>query len=149
MDILFSCSVVSDSFATSWTATCQVFLVLHHLPELAQAHVHRVGDIIQSSHPLSSPSPAFYFSQHQGVFQWASSSHRVAKVLEFHGNKGADNIQEYIWQHEIVYRKTGKILKLLSNTRFYNRRKRRKVMIVDWNMSYNLSTLGQCGEKRK
>ena len=45
---------------------------------------HRGGDAIQSSHPLSSPSPpAFSLSQHQGLFQWVSSSHRVAKVLEF------------------------------------------------------------------
>ena len=58
--------------------------VHHQLSELAQTHVHRVGDAIQPSHPLSSPSrPAFSLSQHQGVFQWVSSSHQVAKVLEF------------------------------------------------------------------
>ena len=57
--------------------------VLHHLPELAQTHVHWVSDAIQPSHPLSSPSPpAFSLSQHQGLFQWFSSSHQVAKVLE-------------------------------------------------------------------
>ena len=55
-----------------------------HIPELAQTHVHRVGDAIQSSHPLLSPSPpAFSLSQHQGLFQWVSSSYQVAKVLEF------------------------------------------------------------------
>ena len=44
-------------------------LVLHHLPELAQTHVHWVSDAIQPSHPLSSPSPpAFSLSQHQGLF---------------------------------------------------------------------------------
>ena len=52
------------------------------LPELTQTHVHRVGDAIQPSHPLSSPSPAFSLSQHQGLFQWVSSSNQVAKVLE-------------------------------------------------------------------
>ena len=47
-------------------------------------HVHQVGDAIQPSHPLSFPSPpAFNLSQHQGLFQWVSSSHQVAKVLEF------------------------------------------------------------------
>ena len=47
-------------------------------------HVHWVGDAIQPSHPLSSPSPpAFNLSQHQGLFQWVSSSHQVAKGLEF------------------------------------------------------------------
>ena len=52
--------------------------------ELAQIHVHHVGDAIQPSHPLSSPSlPNFNLSQHQGLFQWDSFSHRMAKVLEF------------------------------------------------------------------
>ena len=59
------------------------FPVLHHLPELAQTHVHRVSDAIQPSHPLSPPSPpALSLSQHQGLFQWVGSSHQVAKVLE-------------------------------------------------------------------
>ena len=59
------------------------FLVLHHLPEFAQTHAHWVVDAIQPSHPLSSPSPpALSLSQHQGVFQWVSSLHQVAKVLE-------------------------------------------------------------------
>ena len=56
--------------------------VHHQLPELTLTHVHRVGDAIQPSHPLSSPSPAFSLSQHQGLFQWVSSLHQVAKVLE-------------------------------------------------------------------
>ena len=57
--------------------------VHHQLPELTQIHVHWVGDAIQTSRPLSSPSPpAFNLSQHQGLFQWVSSSHQVAKVLE-------------------------------------------------------------------
>ena len=61
------------------------FPVHHQLPELAQTHVHWVGDAIQPSHLLSSPSPAaFNLSQHQGLFQWKdlSSSHQVAKVLK-------------------------------------------------------------------
>ena len=57
--------------------------VHHQIPDLAQTHVHRVGNAIQPSHPLSSPSPpAFNLSQHQGLFQWLSSLHQVAKVLE-------------------------------------------------------------------
>ena len=60
------------------------FPVLHQLPELAQIHVHRVGDVIQPSHPLSSPyPPAFNFSQHQGLFQWVSSSIRWPKYWSF------------------------------------------------------------------
>ena len=59
------------------------FPVHHQLPELAQIHVHRVGDAIQPTHSVLSPSPpAFNLSQHQGLFQWVSSSHQVAKVLE-------------------------------------------------------------------
>ena len=51
-------------------------------PEPAQTHVHRVGDAIQPSHPLSFPSPpAFNLSQHQDLFQWVSSSHQVAEVF--------------------------------------------------------------------
>ena len=58
--------------------------VHHQLPEFTQTHVHWVGDAIQPSHPLSFPSPStFNLSQHQGLFQWISSSHQVAKVLEF------------------------------------------------------------------
>ena len=52
--------------------------------EFTQTHVHWVSDAIQPSHPLWSPSPPnFNLSQHQGLFQWVSSSHQVAKVLEF------------------------------------------------------------------
>ena len=58
--------------------------VHHQLPESTQTHVHCVSDAIQPSHPLSSPSPpAPNLSQHQRLFQWVSSQHQVAKVLEF------------------------------------------------------------------
>ena len=58
--------------------------VHHQLLEFTQSHVHRVGDAIQPSHPLSSPSaPAPNPSQHQGLFQWVNSSQEMAKVLEF------------------------------------------------------------------
>ena len=58
--------------------------VHHQLPESTQTHVHWVGDAIQPSHSLSSPSPpALNLSQHQGLFKWVSPSHQVAKVLEF------------------------------------------------------------------
>ena len=53
------------------------------LLEFTQTHVHWVGDVIQLSHPLSSPSPALNLSQHQGLFKWVNSSHQVAKVLKF------------------------------------------------------------------
>ena len=58
--------------------------VHHQLPEFTQTHVHWVSDAIQPSHPLSSPSSsAFNLSQHQSLFQWVSSLHQVAKILEF------------------------------------------------------------------
>ena len=58
--------------------------VHHQLLEFTQTHVHRVSDAIQPSHSLSSPfPPAPNPSQHQGLFQWVKSSHKVAKVLEF------------------------------------------------------------------
>ena len=59
------------------------FLVHHQLPELIQAHVHWVSVAIQPSHPLFPSSSALSLSQYQGLFQWASSSHQVAKVLAF------------------------------------------------------------------
>ena len=58
--------------------------VHHQLLDSTQTHVHWVGDAIQPSHPLSSPSPlAPNPSQHQGLFQWVNTSHEMAKVLEF------------------------------------------------------------------
>ena len=57
--------------------------VHHQLPEFTQTHIHQVGDAIQPSHPLLSPSPpASNPSQHQSLFR-VNSSHEVAKVLEF------------------------------------------------------------------
>ena len=75
-----SCPTLCDAMNRSTPG-----LPVHHkLPESTQTHVHRVGDALQSSHPLSSPSPpALNPSQHQGLFQWVNSSHQVAKVLEF------------------------------------------------------------------
>ena len=59
------------------------FPVHHQLLGLTQTQVHRVGDAIQPSHPLLSPSPpTFNLSQNQGLFQWVSSSDQVDKVLE-------------------------------------------------------------------
>ena len=58
--------------------------VHHQLPEFTQTHVHWVGDAIQPSHPLSSPSPpALNLSQHQGLFKWVSSSHQWPKYWSF------------------------------------------------------------------
>ena len=74
-----SCLILYDPMDCSTPG----FPVHHQLPEFTQTHVHWVGDAIQSSRPLSSPSPAFNLSQHQGLFKWVSSLHQVAKGLEF------------------------------------------------------------------
>ena len=87
----FLISVQFSLVTQSWPTLCDPMncstpgLPVHHqLPEFTQTHVHRVGDAIQPSHPLSSPSPpAPNPFQHQSLFQWVNSSHEVAKVLEF------------------------------------------------------------------
>ena len=80
-------SSVAQSCPTLWNpmdCSTPFFPVHHQLPELAQTHVHWVGDAIQPSHPLLSPSPpAFNLFQHQGdAFHWVTSLHQVAKVLQ-------------------------------------------------------------------
>ena len=62
------------------------FPVHHQLPEFTQTHVRWVGDAIQPSHPLSSSSPAFSLSQHQGLFKWVSSLIRWTKYWRFSFN---------------------------------------------------------------
>ena len=73
------CSALSDPMDCSMPGVP----VHHQLPEFTQTHVHWVGDAIQPSHPLSSPSSGLNLSQHQGLFKWVSSLHQVAKVSEF------------------------------------------------------------------
>ena len=70
-------------FATPWIAACQASLPITN-SQFTQTHIRWVRDAIQPSHPLSSPfPPALNLSQHQGLFKRISSSHQVAKVLEF------------------------------------------------------------------
>ena len=72
----YYCSVAQSCPTLCNPIDCSMpgFPVYHQLPEFAQTHVHQVGDAIQPSHPLSSPSPpAFNLSQHQGIFQWLGS----------------------------------------------------------------------------
>ena len=80
--VQFSRSVVS--LCDPMDCSTPGFSVHHQLPELTQTHVLWVSDAIQPSHSLSPPSPpTFNLSQHQGLFKWVSSSHQVAKLLEF------------------------------------------------------------------
>ena len=82
ISVQFSRSVVSNSL---WPHELQhARPPVHHQLQFTQTHVHRVGDAIQPSHPLSSASPpASNPSEQQSLFQWVNSSHEVAKVLEF------------------------------------------------------------------
>ena len=81
---LCCCSVIQ-----SWSTLCNPMdcstpglPILCHLPEFALTHVHWENDAIQTIDLLSPSSPsALNLSQHQGLFQWVSSSHQVAKVL--------------------------------------------------------------------
>ena len=60
------------------------FPVLHYLLKCAQTHISRISDVIQPSHPLSPPSSALNLSQHQGLYQWVSSSHQELQLqLQF------------------------------------------------------------------
>ena len=92
LNSIYMCSSSSSSSVSqSYLTLCDPMnrntpgLPVHHqLPEFTQTHVHRVGDTIQPSHPLSSPSPPIPNpSKHQSLFQWVNSLHEVAKVLEF------------------------------------------------------------------
>ena len=86
--------------------------VHHHLPEFTQTHVHRVGDAIQSSHPLLFPSPpAPNPSQHQGLFQWVNSSHEVDRVLEFQLQH-----QSFQWTPSWISLQSKGLSRVFSNT---------------------------------
>ena len=83
-----SCSTLCDLMNRSTPG----LPVYYQLLESTQTHVHQVDDAIQPSHPLSSPSvTALNLSQHQGLFQWVSSLHQVAKVLSFRFNISPSN----------------------------------------------------------
>ena len=84
--LLIICLVAKSCPTLSYPMDCSLpgFPVLHYLPEFVQTHVHWVSDAFQPAHPLSPPPLALNLSQHQGLFQWVSSSHQVVKVLVFH-----------------------------------------------------------------
>ena len=108
-------SSVTQSCMTLWDlmdCTTPGLLVHHQLQELAQTYVHQIGNVVQPSHPLSSPSPpVFNLSQYQCLFQWINSSYQVAKVLQVQlqhqsfqwifrtdlRNKGLPNLKNLAW----------------------------------------------------
>ena len=80
--LLFSHSVVSQLFATPWTAVWQTSLSFTASWSLLTTYIHCVNDAIQPSHPLSHLSPlALNLSQHQVLFQCVSSSHQVGQSI--------------------------------------------------------------------
>ena len=104
--LLFSHSVVSDSLWPRGLST-PGFPVLHHLPEPVQTHVHWVGDAVQPSHPLSSPSLAFNLSQHHGLFQWVNDASLEETDQDLFNvvvlwKKSVSNLFFYIWKPSTV-----------------------------------------------
>ena len=91
--LLSYCCSVPKSCPTLWPHGVGSS-VLHYLPKFVQIDVHWVSDAIQPFPPLSSPSSsAFSLSQHQDLFQWVSSSHQMAQVLELQPSVLLMNIQ--------------------------------------------------------
>ena len=86
--VMYGCENWTVTKAEHWRIDafklwCWRRLLRVQLLEFTQTHIHRVGDAIQPSHPLSFTSPlAFNLSQHQGLFQWVDSSNQVATILE-------------------------------------------------------------------
>ena len=110
------CSGTSNS---SWPLDCNApgFPVHHHLTEFAQTHVHWVDDAIQPSRPLLSPSPpAPSPSQHQGLSQWASSSHQEAKGLELQLQH-----QSFQWIFKVDFLQDGLVWFLCSPSVYWNK----------------------------
>ena len=94
MKLIFLSSVAQSCPALRNPMDCSMpgSPVHHQLPKLTQTHVHQGGDVIQPSHPLSFPSPpTFNLSQHQGLFQWVSSSHQVPKYWSFSFSNSPSN----------------------------------------------------------
>ena len=118
--VQFSHSVVSD-LCDPMDCSTPGLPVHHQLPELTQTHVHWVGDAIQLSHPLLSPSPsAFNLSQHHSLFQWVSSSQQVAKALGVSASASVlpMNIQDWFplgWTGWISLQSKG-LSRVFSNT---------------------------------
>ena len=94
-------------------------------PGVTQTHVHQVSDAIQPSHPLSPSLPAFNLSQHQDLFKWVSSSHQVAKVLEFQ------------LQHQFSGPKPLSLSRLVSATSAYSHHS--KSFLRDWQDEHSFS----------
>ena len=121
MKVYSSVSQLCQAFCDHMDCFTPGFSIHHKPQELAQTHVDRVGDDIQPSHPQLSPSPpAFNLSEHQGLFQWVSSLHQVARVLEFQLSASvlSMNIQDWFpigWSGWISLQSKG-LSRVFSNT---------------------------------
>ena len=107
-----SCLTLCDSMYCSTPG----FPVHHQLPELAQTHVNRVSDTIQPS--LSSPSPTFNLAQHQGLFQWVSSLHQMARVLAISIHSASMNVEDWLplGLTDLISLQSKEISRIFSNT---------------------------------
>ena len=125
-------SVIAQSFSCGrlcypleWRKTG--FPILYHLLDLAQTHVHWVGDVLQPLCPLSSlSSPAlslsqhqsfffFFFPQHQSLFSWVSTSHQVAKVFELQLQHQSSNAYSVLISFRIEWFDLSLLFKGLSS----------------------------------
>ena len=83
---MFCCSVAKSclTLCNPIVYSTPGFPTLHHFPEFVQTHAHWVSNAIQPSHPLLPPfPPVLNLSRHQGLLQWVSCSHQVAKYWSF------------------------------------------------------------------
>ena len=96
-------------------------------PGFTHTHIHRVSDAVQQFHPLSSPSlPTFNLAQHQGLFQWVSFSHQVAKELEFQLQHQSFQWIFRLWSRKEKNENLAELCILLS----YVAMKNRKTLVV-------------------
>ena len=116
VSVKFSHSVLTDSL---WPMDCSTpgLPVHHQLPELAQTHVHWVGNTIQPYYPLLSPSPpAFNLSQHQGLFQWVSSSHQVLELQLQHHSFQWIFRTDFLRLTGLIFMQSKGLLRIFSNS---------------------------------
>ena len=107
MEVIILDMLSSPTLCNPMDCSTPGFPVLHHLHELTQIHVHRVGDAIQPSHPLSSPSPpAFNLSQCPGLFKWISSSHQVALSIGVSASTSVLPMNTQNWSKVNAYNQT-------------------------------------------
>ena len=107
-------------FATPWIAAHKASLsITNSCMLLKQTHVHWVGDAIQPSYPLPSPSPAFNLSQHQGIFQWVFFSSGGQSIgVSASASALPMNIQDWfpLGLTGLIFLQSSRLSRVFSNT---------------------------------